>query len=86
MIKKSRNVDNGGETVSAVLTDLSEAFEYNNHSLLTPKLNAYSAEKRLPYSRYPYLTRRKQRTKTESSFSPWEMLLSEIPQEVLRTS
>ena len=41
MTKKwSKVLDNGGEMVGAVLTDLSEAFDYNNHTLLTPKRNA----------------------------------------------
>ena len=64
----------------AVLTDLSEAFDCIDHNLLIAKLNAYGFEKRSLEFIHSYLTKRKQRTKVDSAFSSWEMLLSDVPQ------
>ena len=83
MVEKWRKtLDEGGET-GAVLTDLSKAFDCIDHNLLIAKLNAYGFEKRLlefGVFFHSYLTKRKQRTKVDSAFSSWEMLLSSVPQ------
>ena len=68
-----------GET-SAFLTDFSKAFDCINNNLLIAKLNAYVVEKSLLDFIHSYLTKRKQKTKIEVLFSPWEMLLSGLPQ------
>ena len=80
MVEKWRKtLDEGGET-GAVLTDLSKAFDCIDHNLLIAKLNAYGFEKRSLEFIHSYLTKRKQRTKVDSAFSSWEMLLSGVPQ------
>ena len=80
MVEKWRKtLDEGGET-GAVLTDLSKAFDCIDHNLLIAKLNAYRSEKRSLEFIHSYLTKRKQRTKVDSAFSSWEMLLSGVPQ------
>ena len=77
--KWCKTLDEGGET-GAVLTDLSKAFDCIDHNLLIAKLNAYGFEKRSLEFIHSYLTKRKQRTKVDSAFSSWEMLLSGVPQ------
>ena len=80
MVEKWRKtLDEGGET-GAVLTDLSKAFDCIDHNLLIAKLNAYGFEKRSLQFIHSYLTKRKQRTKVDSAFSSWEMILSGVPQ------
>ena len=80
MVEKwCKSLDKGGET-GAVLTDLSKAFYCIDHNSLRAKLNAYGFEKRSLEFIHSYLTKRKQRTKVDSAFSPWEMLLSGVPQ------
>ena len=65
---------------NSVLTDLSKAFDCIDHNLLIAKLNAYGFEKRSLEFIHSYLTKRKQRTKVDSAFSSWEMILSGVPQ------
>ena len=80
MVEKwHKTLDEGGET-GAVLTDLSKAFDCIDHNLLIAKLNAYRFEKRSLAFIHSYLTKRKQRTKVDSAFSSWEMLLSGVLQ------
>ena len=80
MVEKWRKtLDEGGET-GAVLTDLSKAFDCTDHNLLIAKLNAYGFEKRLLEFIHSYLTKHKQRTKVDSAFSSWEIILSGVPQ------
>ena len=80
MVEKwHKTLDEGGET-GAVLTDLSEAFDCIDHSLLIAKLNVYGFEKRLLEFIHSYLTKCKQRTKVDSNFSSWEMSFSGVPQ------
>ena len=64
-------VDNKGN-FGALLTDLSKAFDCLPHDLLLAKLNAYGFS--LPALRLvqSYVSNRKQRTKINSEFSPWE--------------
>ena len=64
----------------ALLTDLSKAFDCLPHDLLLAKLNAYGFS--LPALRLvqSYLSNRKQRTKINSEFSPWEKILFGVPQ------
>ena len=81
MIEKWRKtLDKGGET-GAVLTDFSKAFECIDHNLLIAKLNAYGFEKQSIDFLHLYLTKRKQRTKLDSAYSSWELLLSGVPQD-----
>ena len=80
MIEKWRKtLDKGGET-GAVLTDLSKAFDCIDHNLLIAKLDAYEFEKQSIDFLHSYLTKRTQRTKVDSAYSSWEMLLLGVPQ------
>ena len=80
MIEKWRKtLDKGGET-GAVLTDLSKAFDCIDHNLLIAKLDVYGFEKQSIDFFHLCLTKCKQRTKVDSAYSSWEMLLSGIPQ------
>ena len=62
------------------MTDLSKAFDCIDHNLLIAKLDAYGFEKQSIDFLHSYLTKRKQRTKVDSAYSSWEMLLSGVPQ------
>ena len=80
MIEKWRkNLDKGEET-GAVLTDLSKPFDCIDHKLLIAKLDAYGFEKQSIDFLPSYFTKRKQRSKVDSAYSSWEMLLSGVPQ------
>ena len=75
MVEKwGKTLDEGGET-GTVITDISKAFDCIDHNLLIAKLNAYGFEKRSLEFIHSSLTKRKQRTKVDCAFSPWEMLL-----------
>ena len=63
----------------AVLTDLSKAFDCLNHQLLLAKLEAYSFNKEALGFIYDYLTKRKQRTKINSSYSSWTEIKFGVP-------
>ena len=77
--KRRKTLDEGCET-GAVLTDLSKAIDCMDHNLLIAKLIAYGFEKKSLEFIHSYLTKCKQRTKVDSAFSSWEMLLSGVPQ------
>ena len=80
MVEKWRKtLDEGGET-RAVLTEISKAFDCNDHNLLIAKLNAYRFEKQSINLIFSCLTKRKQRTKVDSAVSSWEMLFSGVSQ------
>ena len=77
--KWRKNFDKGGET-GAVLTDLSKAFDCIDHNLLIAKLDVYGFEKQSIDFFHLCLTKCKQRTKVDSAYSSWEMLLSGVLQ------
>ena len=62
------------------MTNLSKAFDCIDHNLLIAKLDAYGFEKQSIDFFHSYLTKRKQKTKVNSAYSSWEMLLSDVPQ------
>ena len=64
----------------ALLTDLSKAFDYINHVLLTAKLEAYGFDNDSLGYIYSYLTHRKQRTKVNNSLSLFSNINSGVPQ------
>ena len=76
--KWRKTLDKGGKT-GAVSTDLSKAFDCIDHTLLIAKLDAYGFEKQSIDFLHSYLTKRKQRTKVDSAYSSWEMLLAGVP-------
>ena len=60
------------------MTDLSKAFDCIDHNLLIAKLDAYGFEKQPIDFFHSYLTNSKQRTKFDSAYSSWEILLSAV--------
>ena len=77
MIEKWRKtLDKGGETGAV----FSKTIDCIDHNLLIAKRDAYEFEKQSIDFLHSYLTKRKQRTKVDSAYSSWEMLLSGVPQ------
>ena len=80
MIEKWRTcIDIGGHG-SALLTDLSKAFDCIDHQLLIAKLNTYDVDTNLLYFLSSYLEKRKQRTKVNGSNSNFDDISSVVPQ------
>ena len=68
------SVDNS-KVFGALLTDLSKAFDCPDHELLTAKLDAYGFYLSALQLINDYLSNRKQRTKTENTYSTWLNLI-----------
>ena len=60
--------------------DLSKAFDTINHKLLIAKLNAYGFDLSALEIVNDYLSDRWQRTKINTSFSTWSLILCGVPQ------
>ena len=80
MIEKAKGIMDKGGHFSALLTDLSKAFDYLPHNLLIRKLDAYEFKNDALYLIFNYLSNRKQRVKTNSSFSSFQNIISGVPQ------
>ena len=80
MIEKWRQCLDQGGVCSALLTDLSKAFDSLPHSLLIAKIHAYGFD--MPSLRliHSYLTNRTQRVKINNSYSQWSTILYGVPQ------
>ena len=63
-----------------VLMDLSKAFDTKDHDLLIAKLYAYGFDKNSPRLIKSYLSDRWQRTKINTSYNSWSVLLVGVPQ------
>ena len=63
-------LDNGG-FIGTILMDLSKAYDCISHNSLIATLECYGVDKASLRLLLDYLTRRKQRTKIDSSFSSW---------------
>ena len=74
-----KSLDNGG-LWAAVLMDLSKAFDTINHELLIAKLHAYGFDISSLEIIYDYFSDRWQRTKINSSFSSWSLILCGMAQ------
>ena len=72
-------IDNGG-FIGTILMDLSKAYDCIPHNLLIAKLECYGVDKASLRFLLDYLTRRKQRTKTGSSFSSWCHINTGVPE------
>ena len=77
--KWKKNLDKGGEC-GALFVDLSKAFGCLQHDLLLAKLNMYGFHYKSLKLISSFLSNRKYRTKTNSSFSEWKHLLVVVPQ------
>ena len=67
-------------SVSALLMDLSKAFDCLSHDLLIAKLNAYGCSRSALKFTLSYLSQRKQRVKINGSFSEWKTTSIGVPQ------
>ena len=79
MESRQKKLDNGG-FVGTVLMDLSKAYHDIPHELLIAKLNSYGIENGSLRLLLDFLTNRKQRTKTGSSFSSCCDINTGVPQ------
>ena len=80
MIEKAKRIMHKGGHFSALLTDLSKAFDCLPHDLLIAKLDAYGFKNDALYLIFNYLNNRKQRVKINSSFSSVQNIVSGVPQ------
>ena len=80
MIEKWRKAVDNGNVFGALLTDLSTAFGCLPHDLIIAKLNSYGFKLTALNLIHNYLTKRKQRTKTNHSYSSWKDILFGVPQ------
>ena len=68
------------QTASALLMDLSKAFDCLNHDLMLAKLNGYGFSRSALNFTLSYLSQRKQRVKINGSFSEWKTTNVGVPQ------
>ena len=80
MIEKWKKAVDNGNVFGALLTDLSKAFDCLPHDLIIAKLNSYGFNLTALNLIHNYLTKRKQRTKINQSYSSWEDILFGVPQ------
>ena len=80
MIEILKKCVDKGKTFGALLTDLSKAFAFFPHDVIIEKLNAYGFGISASKLMHNYLSYKKQRTKTNSSYSSWEEILFGVPQ------
>ena len=76
--KWEKAVDNGN-VFGAFLTDLSKVFNCLPHDLITAKLNSYGFNLTALNLIHNYLTKQKQITKINHSYSSWEDILFGVP-------
>ena len=81
MIKKWKKAVDNGNVFGALLTDLSKAFNCLPHDLIIAKLNSHGFNLTAPNLIHNYLTKRKQRTKINYSYSSLEDILFGVPQD-----
>ena len=80
MIERFRkSLDQGGE-YSALLTDLSKAFDCLPHDLIIAKLHAYGFDDPSLRLIHSYLTDRFQRVKINNAYSSWSAIKYGVPQ------
>ena len=75
MIEKIKQARDDNNVFAAVLTDLSKAFDFINHELLIPNLNAYGFDSLSIKFISANLNFRKQKTKNDSTFSDYLNIL-----------
>ena len=80
MIERWKNAWDKGNIAAGLLMDLSKAFDTINHKLLIAKLHAYGFDIASLEIMYDYFGDRWQRTKINSSFSSWSLILCGMAQ------
>ena len=80
LLEKWKNVVDKGKTFSALLADLSEAFDCLNHEFLIAKVNAYSFTLPAFILIHNYISNRKQRVQVNNSCSLWQDILFGVSQ------
>ena len=73
--------EDNGKTFTALLTDLPKAFDCLPLKLIIRKLNAYGFSLSSSKLIHSYSPNRKQRTRINSTYSSWEEILFDVPQE-----
>ena len=71
LLQASQQVPDNGGFIGKILVDLSKAYDFIPYKLLIARLECYGVVKASYSLLLDYLTCRKQRTKTGSSFSSW---------------
>ena len=79
MIEKAKRIMDKVGYISALLTDLSKAFDCLPHGLLIAKLDAYGFKNDALYLIFNCLNNRKQTVKINSSFNSFQNIISEVP-------
>ena len=80
MIEKWRKALDNGKLASALLTDISKAFDCLDHNLMIAKLHAYGFDHNyLTYAFY-LEDNYKQRSKVNNSLSSWVPIKTRVPQ------
>ena len=80
VLEKWKQAVESGQMFGALLTDLSKAFDCLDHELLIAKLNVYGFS--LPALKlvHDYLSKRKQKTKVNRTYSSWLEIVFGVPQ------
>ena len=80
MIEKWKKTVDIGNVFGVLLTDLSKAFDCLSHDWIIAKLNSCDCNLAALNLIHIYLTKWKQRTKINQSYSSWEDILFGVPQ------
>ena len=80
MIENMKKCVDSKGVASALLTDLSKAFDCLNYPLLIGKLNSYGFSYDALKFIFDYLSNRKQRTKIDTTYSEWRDITNGVPQ------
>ena len=80
MLEIWKGVTDNNKAFGALVTDLSNVFDFLGYDLLIGKLHAYGLDIDSLNILQDYLNNRKQRTRGDSFYSSWEAVFSGIPQ------
>ena len=80
MIQTWKKSLHNGKTFTALLTNLSKAFDCLPHKLILGKLNAYGLSLTSLKLMHSYSLNRKQRTRINSVYNSWGEILFDLPQ------